>query len=377
LTHFCRLLIAAALLPAMAAAQQAGTDSASALDARATERLRELNREAERLAADARTLLGDLRRLEVDRQIRAEEFRKADAAASAAAAELRKLTAEIEGLEQEAITEEPVLRARMVELYKLGRGRYMRLLLAASDAEHLDDASRMVAALAKRDRDRIEAHQRRRTELAARRVALEERTRQLDAHRAAAASAQAAVERAVKERDALMRDIDRRRDLNAQLAGELQLAQQRLQLTLKESSSSGSVDAALPLRPFRGVIDWPVSAAGVQVRRRFGANVGGTPLNGIEVALDEGTPVRAVHGGTVVFADTFSGYGKLAIVDHGNETFSLYGYLLELAVKKDDRLAAGEPIGSSGLAVNGQAGLYFELRIDGRPVDPLQWLKRQ
>jgi murein hydrolase activator len=174
-----------------------------------------------------------------------------------------------------------------------------------------------------------------------------------------------------------MRDIDRRRDLNAQLAGELQLAQQKLQTMLKNSGSGEpAVTISLPLRPFRGVIDWPVTRTAVSVRRRFQANVGGSPLNGIEIGVAENSRVNAVHGGVVAFADTFAGYGKLVILDHGDQTFSLYGYLLDLAVAKDARVAAGDALGSSGLAVNGEAGLYFELRIDGRPVDPLQWLKR-
>jgi septal ring factor EnvC (AmiA/AmiB activator) len=380
LSHFCSALLVAGLLPVLTAfAPQTVSPQDQALAARASERLQELNREAERLAAQARTLLGDLRKLELERQIRAEAFRNADAAAAAAAAEVSSLTAEIERLELEEVTEEPVLRARMVELYKLGQGRYVRLLLAASDAEHLDDATRMVAALAKRDRDRIEEHQRRRAELAERRQAADVRRRELEAHRAEAARARAAADRAVKERDALIRDIDRRRDLNAQLAGELQLAQQKLQTMLRGAGGANSAGAEavnLPLRPFRGVIEWPVARPGVSLRRRFQANVGGAPLNGIEVSVAEGTRVNAVHGGIVAFADTFAGYGKLVILDHGDQMFSLYGYLLDLAVAKDARVAAGDAIGSSGLAVNGEAGLYFELRIDGRPVDPLQWLKR-
>jgi septal ring factor EnvC (AmiA/AmiB activator) len=378
------LLAAAVLLPLAAAAAQS-SGSAQALAARAGLRLEELNREAERLAAEARTLLGDLRKLEVDRQIRAEEFRRADADAGAAAAELAALEAEIAGLEQEEVTEAPVLRARLVELYKLGQGRYVRLLLNTADAEHFGEAARMVSALARRDRQRIEAHQRRLSDLAARREAAAERSRRLAAHRAEAARAQAAAERAVRERDALIRDIDRRRDLTAQLAGELQLARQKLQLALRDNGNAaagatpgagGAADAALPLRPFRGAIDWPVSGPGVALRRRFQAPVAGTPSNGIEIRAPEGTPVHAIHGGGVAFADTFAGYGKLVILDHGGGTFSLYGYLLDLAVAKGDRLAAGQALGATGVGVGGEAGLYFELRIDGRPVDPLQWLKR-
>ena len=58
----------------------------------------------------------------------------------------------------------------------------------------------------------------------------------------------------------------------------------------------------------------------------------GPPVrNGIELSLPEGQPVHAVHEGTVAFADLFSGYGNLVIVDHGDKTYSLYGHLASAA----------------------------------------------
>jgi septal ring factor EnvC (AmiA/AmiB activator) len=117
------------------------------------------------------------------------------------------------------------------------------------------------------------------------------------------------------------------------------------------------------------------------VRQRFGraspqSAPGGT-ANGIEIAAAEGVEVAAVHDGTVAFADTFSGYGRLVIVDHGAQSFTLYGYLLDLAVERGARVERGTTVGRVGTSVAGTPGLYFELRVDGRPVDPLQWLKKR
>src|SRR6185295_3580273 len=117
-----------------------------------------------------------------------------------------------------------------------------------------------------------------------------------------------------------------KRDLNAQLAGELLAAQQKLQAALRDLGSGGpAADAALlPLKPFRGELDWPV--AGAQTRR-FGR---GSASNGIEIAAEDGADARAVHDGTVAFAGTFSGFGNLVILDHGSQNFSLYGDLLDI-----------------------------------------------
>ena len=114
------------------------------------------------------------------------------------------------------------------------------------------------------------------------------------------------------------------------------------------------------------------------MRRRFTRpTAGGTAASsGIEIAATEGAPVSAVHEGSVAFAGAFAGYGNLVIVDHGAQAFSLYGNLLDISVKKGDSVEAGRSIGTVGPTVTGPAGLYFELRVDGQPVDPLQWLKK-
>jgi murein hydrolase activator len=359
-------------------AQQGDRARTEALAQRASDRLRALHAEAERLAAEARTLIGDLRRLEVERQIKGEELRTATAEAERARAELNRLNSEIRALETQDLAERPQLRARVTELYKLGQGGYLRLLLSASDGRQIAQASRMAAAIAKRDRDRLLAHQRRIEELRSSRAALEERTVQLVSLRAAAQRAQAAAERSVQDRNTLIREIDARRDLNAQLAGELQTAQLRLQTTLRRltTDAPASVErATLPLAPFRGDLPWPAPGG---IRQRFGrAASAASSSNGIQIAADEGTPVRAVHDGTVAFADTFAGYGKLIIVDHGSQHFSVYGYLLDIGVAKDARVDEGQVIGTSGASLSGAPGLYFELRVDGRPVDPLQWLRKR
>jgi septal ring factor EnvC (AmiA/AmiB activator) len=85
--------------------------------------------------------------------------------------------------------------------------------------------------------------------------------------------------------------------------------------------------------------------------------------------------VRAVHDGAVTFAAPFTGFGDLVIVDHGAGAFSLYGHLQEISVAQGVRVARGDVVGLSGRTPTGTSGLYFELRIDGRPVDPVQWLR--
>ena len=361
-----------------ALAQPSDRARTEALARRAAERLQSLQREADRLAAQERTLIGDLRKLELERQVKGEELKHFDREAAKLASELAGITERMGALQQSEREARPELTARLVEMYKLGQARYLRLLLSAPDLRRMGQAFRTVSALAKLDRDRVAARARTLAELTSTRVTLEQRAGQLTAARTAAAAAEAAVARAAQSRNELIRDIDRRRDVNAQLAGELQAAQQKLQVTLRElaAGASPAEPAALPLRPFRGDLDWPVAGT---VVRQFGRSAlrSAASSNGIEIATAEDATAVAIHEGTVAFAGAFGGFGNLVILDHGSQTFSLYGDLLDIAVKKGVRLERGHAIGSVGVTDAGTTGLYFELRVDGQPVDPLQWLKKR
>ena len=344
-----------------------------ALARRATERLQALQREAERLASEERTLLGDLRRVEIERQLKSEELKRVDTDAAAVQADLVQTGARMEALQASSRAELPELQQRLVEIYKLGQARYLRLLLSTPDLRRLGQSTRTVAALAKLDRDRIATHANTLAELKKERKSLDTRRTELATLRTAAEKAQTAAQRATQAKTDLIRDIDKRRDLNAQLSSELQTAQQKLQATLRDLAAGAPVAEAaqLPLRPFRGVLEWPV---GGPVSRRFGR---GSAANGIEISAPEGSNASAVHDGTVAFAGPFTGFGNLVIVDHGAQTFSLYGDLLDIAVKKGARIEHGQPVGTAGPIPSGSEGIYFELRVDGHPVDPLQWLKKR
>ncbi len=370
-------VIAILLACGSAGAQQADRAQTEALSKRAADRLNTLHEEADRLASEERTLLGDLRRLEIDREIKTEEVRQLEQDAVTIAEDLASLDAQVASLEQEERLDTPRLRARLVSLYKLGQGRYVRLLLSTSEVRDIGQAARMVAAMAAQDQRRVTEHQRRLDEITRSRTALEERRQRLATLRTGAARAKAAADQAVRARNALIEGIDRRRDLNAQLSGELVAAQQRLQSTM--AGIAGGVAAApatLPIGPFRGDLDWPVAGS---LRQAFGrsSRPGTAASNGIDVEAAEGAPVHAVHEGSVAFAGPFTGFGQLVIIDHGGQTFSLYGNLRDTAVTRGAHVARGNLVGTAGIAATGASGLYFELRIDGRPVDPLQWLRRR
>jgi septal ring factor EnvC (AmiA/AmiB activator) len=128
---------------------------------------------------------------------------------------------------------------------------------------------------------------------------------------------------------------------------------------------------------FRGTLPWPAagrvgSLFGRRKHPRFDTY---TVQNGIEIEAAEESPVTAVHPGTVAFAEHFRGYGLMVVLDHGGKHHSLYAHLAEKTVEVGQKVAAGQTLGRVGRGMEGP-GLYFEVRFQGRPEDPLEWLAR-
>ncbi len=348
-----------------------------ALARQVNDRMLALQREAQRLATQSGTLVGQVRKLEIERDIRIEQAKQAEAVVAAAKLDLQVISDRLVAVEQHRATELPDLKNQLVDIYKRGRTGYLRLLLRASDVREFARASRAVAALAERDERLVADHKRTVVELRAERTALELKMRDLRAQEVHAREARALAERAVGARSALIEQIDSRRDLAAQYIGELQVAHERIEQQVAALAAGRAAEpVTIPIAPFRGTLEWPVSGSLIG---RFGqpsGRTGGSLVrNGIEIAAPEGTQLRAVHPGTVSYAEGFTGLGTVVIVDHGANNSSVYGYLSSLDVQRGDSVAAGAEIGRVGSSPTGAPALYFEMRIDGRFVDPVQWLR--
>ena len=364
-------LIGAALL----FAQQPASDAARA-KSRVDERLRALHLEADRLASQAKTLVGDVRKLEVQRDIRVTEAQEAERSLAAAKEDLNNTNRRLEALEEERLRGLPDLKQQLVETYKRGRSGYLRLLLSAGDLRGFARATRAMTALTFRQERILGDYHQTVDALRTERTQLQTKMAELKTRDATAKRARGLAEKAVADRAALIEQIDSRRDLAAQYVGELQVARDRLDQQIGGLAGERRGPVAVPLAPFRGGLDWPVAG---DVASRFGQPTGrqGGPLvrSGMEIAAPEGTVVHAIHGGTVGYAEGYTGLGTLVILDHGSNNYSLYGYLLSLSVQRGEIVDAGAELGRVGPSPAGPPQLYFELRIDGRSVDPVQWLK--
>lgn len=117
-----------------------------------------------------------------------------------------------------------------------------------------------------------------------------------------------------------------------------------------------------------------------ELTNRFGSarKDSGTAWKGLFIRAATGSPVKALAPGRVVFADWLRGFGNLIIIDHGDGYMSLYGNNEAVLKHEGDEVKAGEIIASVGNSGgNAESGLYFEVRYQSRPIDPLLWVGRR
>jgi len=149
---------------------------------------------------------------------------------------------------------------------------------------------------------------------------------------------------------------------------------QKLLASLQEILADIPAEASQqPFKSLKGKLRWPTRG---RLTARFGARRGNSGLTwqGVLISAPEGTPVRAVSQGRVAFADWMRGFGLLLILDHGDGYMSLYGHNQALYKEVGEWVDTGEVVALLG-ASGGQLrpGLYFELRHQGRPINPVRW----
>jgi septal ring factor EnvC (AmiA/AmiB activator) len=174
--------------------------------------------------------------------------------------------------------------------------------------------------------------------------------------------------------DQARRDADRARLAAAKQKGappRTSGSEPKLEAAVESPSTAGN------FQQFKGRMALPVSG---QIAARFGSprrsdGGAGPSWKGIFIRAPAGTDVRSVGPGRVVFADWLRGFGNLLVIDHGEGYLSVYGYNETLLKTAGESVAGGETIAAVGnTGGNEHSGLYFELRFQGRPFDPLGWV---
>jgi len=349
-----------ALQKSLAAAEESKSEATDAL------------RESERAISEANRALREL-------GSEARQFQK----------RLAELNAESRQREQALKAQQALLADLIYRHYLGGQAEPLRLLLNREDPAQI---SRRLHYFGYISRARAELIAELRAGLAwLRELAqeAEQKAAELSAVTAEQRTQRARLEREKRARNQVLakisRDIERqRREIGTLKRDETRLARlvaslAKLMARKPAPRPRGERAPAAPLGDsafarLRGRLSPPVRG---ELANRFGSprSDGGVLWKGLFIAARAGEEVRAVADGRVVFADWLRGFGNLLIIDHGDAFMSLYGNNEALFKRVGDIIHGGEAVATVGNSGgNADSGLYFELRHQGKPLDPLDWV---
>lgn len=158
---------------------------------------------------------------------------------------------------------------------------------------------------------------------------------------------------------------------------EKEKARQAQQQAQQQQPTTKTVRTEPALQPKKGIFELPVrgtiiSNYGQQKQQDLNAYVFNS---GIDISAPLGEAVRAASFGTVIYLGNIKGYGDIIILDHGGNVVTLYAHLSKVLVRLNDQVTKGQIIGQVGTSGGAPSPrLHFEVRMDGKPVNPFDWL---
>ncbi len=300
-----------------------------------------------------------------DLALQLEEKRLAEAVAARDQAAQRETASErqVVDLERALDQRRREFQRQLTGLYRLGRQGYLRLFFLLKPDASLLPSIRLMRYLVRRDREAVDTYQEAKQRLARRRDQLAAERQERDRWVGWEQPRRRELVAARQRKAALLARVERERRVLAGRAVELADRERKLAAFLDLLYGRSSTD-------LRGILDWPVAG---RVVERFGPRLDPryhtqVPHNGIDVETAVGAEVKAVYPGKVLFAAPFEGYGLTAVVHHPGRVLTLYAGLSELKRAKDDMVSLAETV---GLASD---RLYFEIRVENHPEDPVSWL---
>ena len=282
---------------------------------------------------------------------------------------------------------EAVFYKRVRDIYINGRLSYLDVVIGSKDFTDFANRLEILKRIIDSDIKLIEEIKKERAEIAARKQALEQSRAKLVELEKAAAAKRAEIEQKKKEREVVLQKAQNDRATAMQAVEELNASSAQITALLKarqaERAAARAAAAAQQSSPTyswvqgSGQLGWPVSG---EITSPYGYRthpIWGTTIyhSGIDIGVDEGTPVHAADGGTVAWSGWMGGYGYAVVIDHGNGMSALYGHNSELAVSEGQDVGKGQVIAYAGSTGNSTGPhVHFEVRISGDPVDPMGYL---
>ncbi len=294
--------------------------------------------------------------------------------------ELKTLQKKQQGLHNDLRQHRLALARQLRAAYANGQQEYLKILLSQQDPAAV---ARTLTYYDYYNRARLKemhAINSRLTELTTLEKKIHQQTRQLEQNRTERTHEGQQLEHSRSERSQLLsklkKDI-RGKDQRLSQLLEDEKSLQRLLKRIAERPLKAPMELGegKPFAQLRGKLIWPTAG---RITANFGSRrkVGKLRWQGVRISTREGTEVRAISHGQVAFSDWLRGFGLLTIIDHGDGYMSLYGGNQSLYKEVGDWVEVGEAIAAVGNSGgNEKHALYFEIRHQGKPINPLKWCR--
>jgi septal ring factor EnvC (AmiA/AmiB activator) len=277
-----------------------------------------------------------------------------------------------------------LLARRLGALYKFGRQAYVDLLVSPRDVSGLQHHWIYLRAMAQQDSELVRRflEQQRQEEKLMR--ALASRESELTMLVTKIDEEKVDLEKVKRKQVTLLQDIHTQEEMYQRYVAELATVSRELRDKIEELQKKAGNDITRVPRlgggfvSKKGALPYPapgqiVSRFGPKKHKKFGTKI---RCNGIEIATKPLSPVVAVYGGQILYAERVKGYGKVIIVDHGDKYYTLTAHLADITKEAGEVVTPGEIIGYAGYSCKEKYGgrVYFEVRHLGKAQNPEKWL---
>ncbi len=291
--------------------------------------------------------------------------------------ELKKLHKKQTTLEVDKKVQKKVLAEQLRSAYINGKQEYLKLLLNQQDPDALGRMLVYYDYMNKARSKQVKQLQVTLSELKNIDLAIQKEIRKLKILRQSKENETKQLKKLKQKRkklvDALGQEIASKSDELTELEINAQELQQLIDSVRETIEHMDFTQPLEGLKKLKGRLSWP--SRGKQIKR-YGSINQGQRSSGVLIAGKEGNDINAIHHGRVVYSDWLRGFGLLLIIDHGKGYMSLYGYNQALYKDVGDWVEANEAIATLGQSGGQrQPALYFELRHQGKPVNPKKWFR--
>jgi len=356
------------------------------LFASSQEKLRVINLRIEEISAkllaskqDKSSILNDIYALELQTESAVIELNKVGLLMADTRAQIARKQKEEESLQAKIRSSQDKVRRILRVLYKIGELGYVKLFINIGNFDQLFRNYRLIVSLMD---DRVIAIREIRQGIMKLQKIKAELQVEFDRQASLRKEQSGKLSRLQglkQEKLELIAKINRQRDFNVRLLEELKSEGENLTRFLDQRTAAAVPDL-VDSKFIQGKLAWPlpgsiISSFGKKKSARFNTY---TMNNGIEIKPVLSDEIKAIGGGEIIFCDYFKGYGNLLIIQHAGNFHTLYGHCESFQKKLGDRVQVGEVIalaGNSG-SLYGKS-LYFEIRQNLKPLDPLLWLSKR